>query len=58
LAEDPDTGRKDFFPSRGVELDVTDLLVGHAFRVEDSAVASVTVDVIEGLAIGKTDLQV
>ena len=55
VAEDPDSGRKDYFPSRGAELDVTSLV---KMRLEDNSVAVLRGDQIEGQSPGRTELQV
>ncbi len=61
-AEDPDSGRRDFFPSRSAELDLTDLLLRAgrpgALRVEESAVATLRGSTVEGRRPGRTEIQV
>ena len=61
-AEDADSGRRDFFPSRSAELDLTDLLLRAgrpgAVRVEDTAVANLRGSTVEGKAPGRTEVQV
>ena len=57
-AEDPDSGRKEYFPSRGVQLDVTELLIKRSLRVTNSRIATLRGNVIYGRAPGKTDIKV
>ena len=47
VAEDPDSGRKDYFPSRNSELDITDLLVGRGLRVQNPGVVSLRGTTVE-----------
>ena len=58
LAEDPDSGRKEYFPSRGTQLDVTELVVKRSLRILNSRVAMLRGDIIQGRSPGKTDLKV
>ena len=59
IADDPNSGRKDFFPSRDSELDVTDLLLaGRSIRVEDPRVVSLRGTTVEGQTPGRTEIQV
>ena len=58
LAEDPDSGRKEYFPSRGTQLDVTELLVKRSLRISNSRIAMLRGDIVQGRAPGKTDLKV
>ena len=58
LAEDPDSGRKEYFPSRGTQLDVTELVVKRSLRIINSRVAMLRGDIIQGRAPGKTELKV
>ena len=58
LAEDPDSGRKEYFPSRGTQLDVTELLVKRSLRITNSRIAMLRGDIVQGRAPGKTDLKV
>ena len=58
-AEDPDSGRKDYFPSRNLDLDVTDLIAkGRGLRVEDTGVATLRGVTLEGRTPGRTEVQV
>ena len=58
-AEDPDSGRKDYFPSRNLDLDVTDLIAkGRGLRVEDASVATLRGVTLEGRTPGRTEVQV
>lgn len=59
VAEDPDSGRKDYFPSRTSELDVTELIrKSGGLRVQDQEVVRIRGDKIEGRKPGKTEIQV
>ena len=58
VAEDPDSGRKEYFPSRGTQLDVTELVVKRSLRIINSRVAMLRGDIIQGRSPGKTDLKV
>ena len=58
LAEDPDSGRREYFPARGTELDVTELLLFRGIRVADPKVASLRGNLLQGLAPGRTEVQV
>ena len=63
MAEDPDSGRREFFPSRGSQLDVTSVVADKGLRVENGNVASIqrmgrrTV-VVKGRYPGKTQVKV
>ncbi|TRY70776.1 hypothetical protein TCAL_10024 [Tigriopus californicus] len=58
VAEDSDSGRKDYFPSRSVELDVTDVLGQSALRVENPSILELRGNNLEGRKAGRTELQV
>ena len=58
VAEDPDSGRKDYFPSRNSELDITDLLVGRGLRVQNPGIVSLRGVTVEGQTPGRTEIQV
>ncbi len=59
MSHNTDSGRKDFFPSRNTELDLTKLLLrGRVLRVSDKSVASLRGTVVEGLSPGRTEVQV
>lgn len=58
LAEDPDSGRREYFPARGFELDVTELLLFRGIRVSDPKIASLRGNVLQGLAPGRAEVQV
>lgn len=58
VAEDSDSGRKDYFPSRSVELDVTDVLGRSALRVENPSILELRGNHLEGRKAGRTELQV
>ena len=58
LAQDPDSGRKEYFPSRSTELDVTELVLGHGLRISNTGVASLKGNVIQGLNPGRTEVKV
>ena len=51
-------GRKEYFPSRGIQLDVTELLIKRSLRVTNSRIATLRGNVIYGRSPGKTDLKV
>ena len=57
-AEDPDSGRKEYFPVRGTQLDVTDLLVGRSLRISNSRIATLRGNIIQGRLPGKTEIKV
>ena len=58
LAQDPDSGRTEYFPSRSTELDVTELVMGHGLRISNSGVASLRNDIVQGLSAGRTEIKV
>lgn len=58
LAQDPDSGRREYFPSRSTQLDVTELVIGHGLRIEDARIATLQGNVIQGLSPGRTEVQV
>ncbi|CAB4057888.1 TMEM132 [Lepeophtheirus salmonis] len=59
LAEDLDSGRKDFYPSRGSELDITELLISSGVvRIAKSNIALLRNNIIQGLSPGKTYVHV
>ena len=58
LAEDPDSGRKEYFPVRGTQLDVTELLVGRSLRITNNRIATLRGNVIQGRLPGKTEIKV
>jgi hypothetical protein len=57
-AEDSDSGRREYFPARGYELDVTELLVGRGIRVADPRIATLRGNILQGLSPGRTEVQV
>ena len=57
LAEDPDSGRKQYFLSRQTTLDVTDLVKG-SLRTTDVRIASIKGTIVKGHSFGKTEVQV
>ena len=57
LAEDPDSGRKEYFPSRSTQLDVTELVVKRSLRIVNSRIAILRGDIIQGRSPGKTDVK-
>ena len=59
LAEDPDSGRRDYLLSRGTLLDVTDLTLA-SVRVSDPRVASwdLATGLIQGHTPGTASIQV
>ena len=57
-AEDPDSGRKEYFPVRGTQLDVTELLVGRSLRISNSRIATLRGNIIQGRLPGKTEVKV
>ena len=57
-AEDPDSGRKEFFPVRGTQLDVTELLIGRSLRISNSRIATLRGNIIQGRLPGKTEVKV
>merc|ERR1712001_419340 len=58
LAQDPDSGRTEYFPSRSTELDVTELVMGHGLRISNSGVASLRNNIVQGLNAGRTEIKV
>ena len=58
LAQDPDSGRTEYFPSRSTESDVTDLVLGHGLRISNSGVATLRGNIIQGLSPGRTEIKV
>ncbi len=56
-ATDPDSGRREYFPSRSNELDVTNL-VGNFLRLGDSNVATLHGTTLKGASPGKTQIKV
>ena len=58
LAQDPDSGRTEYFPSRSTESDVTDLVMGHGLRISNSGVATLRGNIIQGLSPGRTEIKV
>jgi transmembrane protein 132 len=58
LAEDPDSGRKEYFPSRSTQLDVTELVVKRSLRIVNSRIAILKGDILQGRSPGKTDVKV
>ena len=58
LAEDSDSGRREYFPSRGFELDVTELLIGRGLRVSDPRIASLRGNILQGMSPGRAEVQV
>lgn len=57
LAEDPDSGRRDYFISRSTLLDVTDL-TRRTLRSTDARVARLQGTLVRGLALGRAEVQV
>ena len=57
LAEDPDSGRREYFISRTTLLDVTDIVVKH-LRVTDPRVATLLRTTLIGVGLGKTEVVV
>jgi len=57
LAEDPDSGRREYFISRNSMLDVT-ALIKRSLRSLDARIASVSGTTIHGHNIGRTEIQV
>ena len=57
LAEDPDSGRRDYLISRNTFLDVTDLTLA-SVRASDPRVASVTGNIIQGHTSGAVNITV
>jgi len=58
LAEDPDSGRREYYPSRGYELDITQLVAAHGLRVADPKIATLKGNILQGLMPGRTEVQV
>ena len=58
LAQDPDSGRTVYFPSRSTELDVTQLVLGHGLRISNSGIATLKGNVVQGLSPGRADIKV
>ena len=58
MAEDSDSGRREYFPSRGFELDVTELLIGRGLRVSDPRIASLRGNILQGMSPGRAEVQV
>ena len=58
LAEDPDSGRKEYFPSRSTQLDVTELVVKRSLRIVNSRIAILRGNILQGRSPGKTDIKV
>ena len=57
LAEDPDSGRRDYFISRNTLLDVTDL-TRRSLRSSDPRVARLEGTKVQGASLGRTEVQV
>lgn len=57
LAEDPDSGRRDYYISRLTLLDVTDL-TKRSLRSTDQRVALLQGTTVQGLGLGKAEVQV
>ena len=57
LAEDPDSGRRDYFISRNTLLDVTDL-TRRSLRSSDPRVARLEGTKVQGASLGRTEIQV
>ena len=57
LAEDPDSGRRDYLISRNTFLDVTDLTLA-SVRVSDPRVASVSGNIVQGHTSGAVNITV
>ena len=59
LAQDSDSGRTEYFPSRSTELDVTELVMGHGLRISNSGVATLREgNIVQGLNPGRTEIKV
>ena len=58
LAEDPESGRKEYFPSRGTQLEVTELLLEKGLKVTNPRVATLRGNVVIGQSPGRTDIRV
>ena len=59
LAQDSDSGRTEYFPSRSTELDVTELVMGHGLRISNSGVATLRDgNIVQGLNPGRTEIKV
>ena len=58
IAEDPDSGRKEYFPSRGTQLDVTELLEKRSLRISNNRIATLKGDIVQGRSPGKTEIKV
>ena len=57
LAEDPDSGRRDYYISRNSLLDVTDL-TRRSLRSSDPRVARLEGRKVQGASLGRTEIQV
>merc|ERR1719187_2920008 len=57
LAEDPDSGRRDYYISRNSLLDVTDL-TRRSLRSSDPRVARLEGTKVQGASLGRTEIQV
>ena len=57
LAEDPNSGRREYFISRDTLLDLTDLTVS-SVRASDPRIVSVTGTTLQGHNPGSADIQV
>ena len=63
MAEDPESGRREFFPARGSEIEVTEVVAaGKGLRVKDPKMASIrnigSGAVVVGRYPGKTQVKV
>lgn len=59
LAQDSDSGRTEYFPSRSTELDVTELVMGHGLRISNSGVVTLRDgNIVQGLNPGRTEIKV
>ena len=59
LAQDSDSGRTEYFPSRSTELDVTALVMGPGLRISNSGVATLREgNIVQGLNPGRTEIKV
>ena len=56
-AEDPDSGRREYFVSRGSQLDVTEL-TKKGIRVQDPRVLNIRGTVLRGVSVGRSEVQV
>ena len=57
LAEDQDSGRREYLISRNTMLDVTDLTLA-SVRVSNARVVSITGDILQGHSPGSVEVQV